>query len=424
MEVSLRTLLVEDNPDDAALLLRELKKSGYDVHSARVDTPAEFSAALMRETWDVVLSDFSMPGFSGLAALEILKASNLDLPFIIVSGTLGEAVAVEVMRAGAHDYFAKGHLVRLAAAIDREVRECAQRRERTAEKRRAEEERERLLDRLREAVAVRDTFLSIASHELRTPITALQLQIQGLQRISARGELSAILPATFDAKLGTIGRQVTRLTTLISSLLDVTRITSGDVSLSRERVELAELVTEELAALEPVRRQTTSEIHVSGGPVVGDWDRLRIQTAIGSLLSNAIKFGEGKPIEVTIGTEGGVACIAVRDHGLAFRPKLSSAFSRSSSARSRVNITEASASACGSRSSSSLPTAARSASRVSPTARASRSSCRSPNRADERRPANRLTARRGVRFGHASLGPEPRFKQRVAGMDNARAWLP
>jgi signal transduction histidine kinase len=312
----LRALLVEDSADDAELLLRDLRRAGYDVCSLRVETASDFTAALADRSWDVILSDFSVPGFGGIAALEILKASGLDLPFIIVSGTVGEAVAVEVMKAGAHDYFAKGRLVRLGAAIDREVREAERRRERETEKARAEAEREQLLERLREAVAVRDNFMSIAAHELRTPITALQLQAQGLQRMSARGELPSLSPSTLDAKVKTICGQVARLTTLVNSLLDVTRLTSGHVSLSLESVDLAEVIAEEISALDTVLHQSTSEIHSSGGTVVGHWDRLRIQTAISNLLSNAAKFGEGKPIDVTLASDGEVARVSVHDHGM------------------------------------------------------------------------------------------------------------
>ena len=127
---TLRCLIVEDAEDDALLLLRQLRDGGYDVTWERVDTPEAMRAALGRQPWDVVISDYSMPRFSGLAALELLQASGLDLPFIVVSGTIGEDVAVAAMKAGAHDYLMKGKLARLAPAVQRELREAAGRRER------------------------------------------------------------------------------------------------------------------------------------------------------------------------------------------------------------------------------------------------------------------------------------------------------
>ncbi|VAX12726.1 diguanylate cyclase/phosphodiesterase (GGDEF & EAL domains) with PAS/PAC sensor(s) [hydrothermal vent metagenome] len=125
--VTLRILLVEDNPDDAELVLRTLRKGGYSIDSLRVDNESDLKYALDTSTWDVVLSDYSMPGFSGLAALNILKEQNLDIPFIIISGTIGEEVAVEAMRLGAHDYLMKNNLIRLVPAIQRELHDANER---------------------------------------------------------------------------------------------------------------------------------------------------------------------------------------------------------------------------------------------------------------------------------------------------------
>ena len=126
---ALRVLLVEDSDDDAQLLTGELRHGGYDPDLLRVDTAEAMSAALTRQSWDVVISDYSLPRFNGRAALELLRRTGLDLPFIIVTGTIGEDVAVNVMKAGAHDYIIKGNLRRLTASIERELREAAHRHE-------------------------------------------------------------------------------------------------------------------------------------------------------------------------------------------------------------------------------------------------------------------------------------------------------
>ncbi|MEW5957487.1 MAG: PAS domain S-box protein [Chloroflexota bacterium] len=130
MSQPLRILIVEDSEDDTLLLLRELRRGGYDPIYERVETAATMQAALARQSWDIVVADFSMPHFSAPAALTLLQASGLDLPFIIVSGTVGEDVAVAAMKAGAHDYLVKGKLARLMPAIEREVREAQVRQER------------------------------------------------------------------------------------------------------------------------------------------------------------------------------------------------------------------------------------------------------------------------------------------------------
>ena len=138
MSVTLRALLVEDYEDDALLLLRELRRGGYDPVSERVDTAEAMETALDEREWDLVIADHSMPEFSSSAALELLRSKGFaDLPFIIVSGHIGEDVAVAAMKAGAQDYIMKDNLARLNTAIERELREAESRRER----RRAEEER-------------------------------------------------------------------------------------------------------------------------------------------------------------------------------------------------------------------------------------------------------------------------------------------
>jgi two-component system, NarL family, sensor histidine kinase UhpB len=131
MGVDLKVLLVEDSEDDALLLVRRLRKGGYDPTWERVDTPQDMEAALDGGGWDLVISDHSMPAFSSSAALGMLRRKGyVDLPFIIVSGQIGEDAAVAAMKAGAHDYLMKNDLARLNSAIERELREAEVRRER------------------------------------------------------------------------------------------------------------------------------------------------------------------------------------------------------------------------------------------------------------------------------------------------------
>lgn len=130
MSKPLHILIVEDSEDDLFLLLHELRKGGYAPEYVSVCTAAAMSQALQERPWDVVTSDYNMPGFSALAALRLLQDSGLDVPFIVVSGKIGEDQAVAAMKAGAHDYVMKQNLPRLAPAIERELRDAAERRKR------------------------------------------------------------------------------------------------------------------------------------------------------------------------------------------------------------------------------------------------------------------------------------------------------
>jgi signal transduction histidine kinase len=122
--------MIEDSLDDARLLRLELERAGYELVSERVETGSDVEEALRDRDWDIVFSDWTMPGFSAPDALEIVKQRGLDLPFIIISGSIGEDVVIDALRSGAHDFFVKGRLTLLPPAVERELREAALRRER------------------------------------------------------------------------------------------------------------------------------------------------------------------------------------------------------------------------------------------------------------------------------------------------------
>ena len=137
----LRVLLVEDSENDAMLLLRELRCGGYEPSCQRVDTPEAMEAALKDaddrgEPWEIIISDYYMPRFRGPDALATVRRLGYDTPFIVVSGKAGEDLAVEIMKAGAHDYITKENMARLNPAIERELREAQVRRERLQTQRR------------------------------------------------------------------------------------------------------------------------------------------------------------------------------------------------------------------------------------------------------------------------------------------------
>jgi PAS domain S-box-containing protein len=193
---------------------------------------------------------------------------------------------------------------------------------------RAEQERDALLEQLREAlhrtetaVAVRDEFLAVASHELRTPLQSLQLQMQALSRFQREGTLTKLPASSLQSILAIGDQQMRRVTSLVADLLDVSRLTSGHLILEREPCDLSALVAEILERFVPDVEQNKIMLTRRLAPGVnGLWDRKRIDQVVTNLVANALKYGQGKPIEVEVGTEGDEAVFRVADHGIGISP--------------------------------------------------------------------------------------------------------
>ncbi len=186
MAAPLRVLIVEDSEADVALLLRELSRGGFEPDFSHVDTADSMRAALVSREWDLVISDYSLPGFGGLAALKLLRDTKLDLPFILVSGTIGEDIAVEAMRAGVSDYLMKGKLQRLVPAVQRELKE--------AKARAAHREAQKALLALEKAVESLPVGVTIAGMDGRILYTnPAEGRLHGYERDELLGQQARIL---------------------------------------------------------------------------------------------------------------------------------------------------------------------------------------------------------------------------------------
>jgi len=184
MKKPLRLLIIEDSEDDVLLLIRALKSGGYDPDYERVETADSMKAALDGSSWDVLISDYVMPRFSGLEALRILRKTGLDVPFIIVSGKIGEDTAVEAMRSGAQDFIIKGNLSRLVPAVERELKEAEIRRKR----RKAEEAlRESEVKMAAIAAAATDAVVMIDDRGIISYWNPAAVRIFGYTRKAALG---------------------------------------------------------------------------------------------------------------------------------------------------------------------------------------------------------------------------------------------
>jgi PAS domain S-box-containing protein len=191
---------------------------------------------------------------------------------------------------------------------------------------------------LQQAVRVRDEFLSIASHELKTPLTSLQLQVEGLERLIARRAEQAFDPLRLATTVGAVTAQATRMAELVNVLLDVSRIASGRMEFELGEVDLAELARQAVERVRPSAITAGCELSLSlDGPVRGVWDQLRLEQVLVNLLSNAIKYGAGQPIHVEARADDGYARLTVTDHGIgisvADQTRLFRRFERAVSAR-------------------------------------------------------------------------------------------
>jgi PAS domain S-box-containing protein len=186
------------------------------------------------------------------------------------------------------------------------------------ERLRAERERTQLAQ-AEEATRARDQFLGIASHELRTPITALGLQAQSLLRVAERAPERSLVDVV--PRVRTLHRQTARLAHLVQALLDVTQVSAGRLALRREPIDLAEVVRDAMGRWRQAlaRAGCPLELRVDRS-VLGEWDRLRVEQVIDNLLGNAVKFGAGKPVEIVLDATDGSAHLAVADHGIGISP--------------------------------------------------------------------------------------------------------
>jgi len=310
MSRPLRVLIIEDSENDAILLLRELRRSGYAPVHERVDTAAAMRDALENKKWDIIISDFVMPQFSGLEALKLTQEAGLDLPFIVVSGKIGEDTAVAAMKAGAHDYIMKDNLARLGPAVERELQEAAMRRER---RKSAEElrHREEELSLMKKADQLKDEFIGLVSHELRTPLTVILGALNTVLGEGGKLSQQEIRHLTEDAYW-----EAERLSNILANLLELARAQANRLQLLEEPVDMKEFI--DTVVREVKWRATAHEIVIDcRGSLMVAADRVRVERILLNLLDNAVKYSlPGSTIRVFAKRTDNEVVIGVCDQGI------------------------------------------------------------------------------------------------------------
>ncbi len=333
--MSLRIVHLEDDPFDRELIEHALRADGLDCTIVAAPTRQTFEEALADQP-DLILSDMSLPDFDGIAAQQLARWKWPLVPFLYVSGSMGEEAAIERLRAGATDYVLKHRLEKLPTAVRRAVREAEDRRQRTsaegalrqlnADLEKRVSERTEALTRANLALVrarldadranlAKSEFLSRMSHDLRTPLNAIigfaqVLEMDGLAADQQEG-VNHILRA---------GRH---LLELINEVLDIARIEAGRLSLSPEPVDLESLVESAVEMIQPLaaRRRLTVSVDVPRGTCVVA-DRLRLNQVLFNLLSNAVKYNrDGGSVRVTAATADRRTTVSVADTGAGIRPE-------------------------------------------------------------------------------------------------------
>ncbi|MCI0457493.1 MAG: response regulator [Gemmataceae bacterium] len=316
----LHILLLEDNRLDAELIQETLRASGIEADFTRASTRDEFLHGLETGCPNLILSDYSLPAFDGISALALAHRRCPGVPFLFVSGAIGEELAIESLKNGATDYVLKHRLDRLVPAVERALREAQAQteRERAEQALHASEERYRALaEELAEAARRKDEFLEMLSHELRNPLASIRNGLEVMRR-------SAPDDPDVEETRTTVERQVQHLSRLVDDLLDVFGISHGKIAL---RVELLDLV--------PLVRRVTRSYHGpahDGGliltldlPAAPVWvvaDPARFAQVVSKVVHNALKFtGSGGSVAVRLAVDEPArqAILTVRDTGIGIR---------------------------------------------------------------------------------------------------------
>ncbi|HCH78987.1 MAG: hybrid sensor histidine kinase/response regulator [Pseudomonas sp.] len=327
-------LIVDDLPENLLALDALLQAPGIRVHQA--ESAEQALELLLRHEFALAILDVQMPGMDGFQLAELMRGTERtkQIPIVFVSAAGRELnYAFKGYESGAVDFMQKpldAHAVRSKVSVFVDLYRGRKRLARQLEAlERSRREQEVLLDELRStqaelegAVRMRDDFMSIVSHELKTPLNTLILEVQLRKLQLSRNNFTAFSEERLRNMVDKDERQIQSLIRLIDDMLDVSRIRTGKLSIRPSRTDLSQLVGNVVENFSAQMEACGCELRLERNePIAGVWDAFRIEQVLANLLTNAMRYGAGKPVQVSVTscTEG--ACIEVRDHGIGISPK-------------------------------------------------------------------------------------------------------
>ncbi|WP_404438501.1 ATP-binding protein [Stutzerimonas chloritidismutans] len=327
-------LIVDDLPENLLALDALLKAPGIRVHQA--ESAEQALELLLRHEFALAILDVQMPGMDGFQLAELMRSTERtkQIPIVFVSAAGRELnYAFKGYETGAVDFMHKPldtHAVRSKVSVFVDLYRNRKRMARQLEElERSRREQEVLLNQLRstkaeleDAVRTRDDFMSIVSHELKTPLNTLILEVQ-LRRLQlGRNNLAAFSQEKLWQMVDKDERQIQSLIRLIDDMLDVSRIRTGKLSIRPSDVDLGKLVASVVENFAPqMEASGCTLLFQRPEPIVGVWDEFRIEQVLANLLTNAMRYGAGKPVQVSVSATASDASIEVRDQGIGISQK-------------------------------------------------------------------------------------------------------
>ncbi len=327
-------LIVDDLPENLLALDALLQAPGIRVHQA--ESAEQALELLLRHEFALAILDVQMPGMDGFQLAELMRGTERtkQIPIVFVSAAGRELnYAFKGYESGAVDFMQKpldAHAVRSKVSVFVDLYRGRKRLARQLEAlEQSRREQEVLLDELRStqaelegAVRMRDDFMSIVSHELKTPLNSLILEVQLRKLQLGRNNFEVFSEERLRNMVDKDERQIQSLIRLIDDMLDVSRIRTGKLSIRPSRTDLAQLVGNVVESFAAQMEACGCELQLERNePIIGVWDAFRIEQVLANLLTNAMRYGAGKPVHVSAVACAEGACIEVRDHGIGISPQ-------------------------------------------------------------------------------------------------------